>query len=94
MSRYRFSDPELEREYLALHITPPKAPDMHNNRRFKINYTFSVPSDARGGRVNHSESTYIDAPDSAAAQREFNAQFKDENPEADLRSVTCIPVGN
>lgn len=90
---YRFSDPEIERDYRALRTPTPKAPDMHNNRSFKILYTFSVPTDTRGGRMNRSESTYIDAQDSAAAQRQFKDQFKDENPDAELRSITCIPVG-
>ncbi|MGD9643834.1 MAG: hypothetical protein AB7V08_13980 [Elusimicrobiales bacterium] len=91
---YRFSDPDLEREYRAIRIPTPKGPDMpHPKQKFRINFTFSQPTDSRGGRMNRSESVNLEAENSTEAQRQFRADFEDEYPGCELRSVTCIPVG-
>ena len=88
--------PELESAYAAIlarcHPKDPKTMS-HPKQKFRINFTYSQPSDSRGGRVNQSESVNVEAHNSAEAQRQFHADFADEYPGCDLRSVTCIPVG-
>lgn len=88
---------DLESAYAAIlaRCPHPQGPTTmsHPNHKFRINFTFSQPTDSRGGRINRSESVNVEAMNSSEAQRQFRADFEAEYDGCELRSVTCIPVG-